>query len=425
MTSYHNISEDVKSILTQYSGILLQSTYGPAILFDQYGDKFTFLNENDLSALDCDKISHFFFTIQNDSDTYSTQHENTVPSSNELAINLVISDESLYTSTHLELIYKLIGVFQQAKINIRICLSQPSIDWKNVVDFSETIIQKKGEFVPVELEGEIECPSTLTLDNFYEQRFVVRWPIEHHLPNEYDHHVMRVIRELSEFGIPTQIAYYVTAANINRIASNIDYIMPYTHYSGFSLLPYTWNPSKYGIFLKSPSVKYAKKYIELLVDAYKKYPYYDVVFSPVRQIAETTSNGSWNLNYDVYKEIGIRITRQGEIGLFRHNPNRIYGMNNLRKCLDSPDELFKTEMMTPSQTYIGNCTCCDFRKLCGGADYHVSLSGHEWSLECEYRRLFIETFLVQKAIVKRAALFNATKDVAEKDGVVANNSSPL
>jgi hypothetical protein len=126
---------------------------------------------------------------------------------------------------------------------------------------------------------------TLQLHGFFESikgysmEFLFNNHIQlYHVDNdlEFSSFSQNAVKDLAEFGFRVPIVWYVSSQNIDSIITRIDESMAINYNSGFSL-----PLASESLFNDRPKNPSQSKYLKLLTEVYKKYPFYDDVLYPL------------------------------------------------------------------------------------------------------------------------------------------------
>ena len=205
------------------------------------------------------------------------------------------------------------------------------------------------------------------------------------------------------FGFYVPIVWYVHAGNVDKMRESLLRSLARNYNAGFAL-PLISSSPFYEFSESQPALPSADDYATLLRDAYLTYPYYDLAFSPMREIAEAATNGNWDTQASVSARCQVLISRGAAAAVFHHVPalarkwlnldeiNRLSADTICASLLD----FRRRELAVALNPYCGGCR---WRYVCGGMDVSTELEhaerlyGRYFEANCYARMLFLEMFI--------------------------------
>ena len=295
----------------------------------------------------------------------------------------------------------LFEAFNDFKLSVHIRAADKNPDISGILKFADFIREKqKKDFVLIDVETDRAIDDSRFQDIF-ERRLIVRFPI---LLKE-DFSISDVSFEnaanLSKYGLPVIFNLYLEKSfEPARIDEVIKELMVINYASGFSVYPanYALHPQVYGIPIETP------QWLEILVDLYKNFPHYDVLFEPINEIVNITSFGGWNSNLNIPRFLKILVSRDGELRIFRENPHKAFRWTSLSEITSLTSSRILTNFIDTVNKHRPSVdTSCPHFEICRGIDDSCLASGSDEipPLECETRRLFIRAFLEQIHTIRK------------------------
>jgi hypothetical protein len=184
----------------------------------------------------------------------------------------------------------------------------------------------------------------------------------------------------------------------------LDEVLEANRCSGF-WFPLACHSPYYGLGRAQPDLPSEVAYAELIARVYQQYPHYDEEFFPVNELARLSNSGAWNLAQNLPLRVQLLLGFGIGVRVFRQIPalSRIWrehadlGALPPEQLLPDLMRFIRTQYEWSRNTFCGRC---EWRYLCGGLD---PASGNEQlrpgmlEVACEYRKLFLETFVCQIA----------------------------
>lgn len=295
---------------------------------------------------------------------------------------------------------KLFDVFNNCKISVHIRSVKKDADITEIFKFTDFIRENhQANFIPTDIETDHAIDDSL-FQHIFERRLVVRHPILLNAAFSVSDKALENVAKLSKYGLFVVFNLYLeNSFEPSQIDDIVKKLMFINYAAGFSVYPasHSLHPKFYGTPIETAH------WLEILVDLYKNFPHYDVLFEPVNEIANITSFGGWNTNLNVPRFIKISVTSDGELRIFRQNPNKGVRWAKLSEISSLTHSQILTEFVKAvngrPQLVDRGCSCFD---ICRGVDDNCPIagSGEITSLECETRRFFIRAFSEQIRVIR-------------------------
>ena len=292
-----------------------------------------------------------------------------------------------------------------ARTQIVIHLDQPFADWSVIQSLAKSMRASSGRAKEAYIEliapfGEFREAEMESLFNVgVRVRFVAGWtkgcpPDQPLLVNA------GVLRSFSELGFRAPIEWYVHADNMQTFEEQIPNLLVENYSSGFSLPLVSQNPY-YQFGPGFPALPDALDYCQLLARTYKRYPYYDDVFSPLTDLALLIREGGWHSKLNISTAVNFFLDAEGRVGLYRQSPALALAWTTVSEVAATSLDVLRNRFLEFTGKAwqwekVPYCRECGWRYACGGLDA-AALSRKDLDTMCGHRKLFLEHFATLRA----------------------------
>jgi hypothetical protein len=236
-------------------------------------------------------------------------------------------------------------------------------------------------------------------------------------------HVLETICDIADFGFRMPVAWYIHAENIDKVRALIDDNMCANYSSGFAL-PLIAHSPYYDGFKNTLQLPASRDYLELLVDVYKRFPFYDEVVYPVSALADIAYHGGLDRN-GLPRGIRLSVSLRGEARLYGHIPVLSVPWMNLSELQTMEPSQVQVKLRERcsalrSECLSSHCRACPWKNLCGGE--YTAESLEPFNVHCEMMSFFLKSFLWQRGKAMDVAMAKRN-GAREKDSNSHANST--
>jgi hypothetical protein len=416
------MNKRLTDIVQEHDGLLWQHPDRPLAVSDHFGCRLFRLPpeaelEDPESVDDTATRLGAFFASLNDRDPKPSQ-----------VFRIEILRETLMSGPCRGVIDLLVKAFHVFRVNLIVHFSEPSDDWSDILDWSETLYKelgKRGADVWITLEGPFGPVTDETKRAFLQRR--LQFHFSHGLSQgtspEGRDAGLENLDSLARFGFLIPTTHYVSGGNRVDLADAIDKDLVANFDSGFSLPIACQHPRYEPKHLNEIPLPETSDYIELLGEMLARYPHYDLVFEPLAELNSIVAEGGWNQQLGVPSRIRLTVRADGTVGVYRQVPMLAKTWKDAAAILsldpkDLRDDLlaFCARELTPETN--PTCAECHLRFMCAGMDSagddtdSADLEAVS-ELICSTRQFFLEAFLWQRVKLEEVTV----KQTAEAEAV--------